>query len=268
MKILLVFLSLLIFIPQQTDNYYIVKISGNIINTTTGKHLAQGDEILATDEIQFTDRESYALVVGEKSERYKMKFPESVIDNEGQFTSIVKNSLSKSGKIRKKTRGIITNADIRDLKEFLGEDEFTVIGNSLNVQLSKQEFQDQSVVAKYDKNGQIVDKELVDQDYKLNLSRKTLGVKPSGEVKLYHVDFFQKNDAQGIQNITRLDFNFIDELALKDELITIIGVYKKKSYDKIQMKSFLMEYFGDFYGNTHLYTLSQFIDKIIAENMK
>lgn len=268
MKILLVFLSLLMVIPQQTDTFYIVKVSGDIINTSTGKHLTRGDEILATDEIQFADREAYALVVGEKSERYKLKFPESIIDDEGGFNSMVRNSLSKSKKIRVKTRGIITNADISDLKEFLGEDEFTVIGNNLNVQLNKQEFQDQSVIMKYDKNGQKVDKELVDMDYKLNFSRKDIGVKPVGEVKLYHVDFYQKNDAQGIQNITRLDFNFIDEFDLKDELITIIGVYKKKGFDKLQMKSFLMEYFGDFYGNTHLYTLSTFVDKIIAEQMK
>ena len=61
--------------------------------------------------------------------------------------------------------------------------------------------------------------------------------------------------------------NFIEKAALKDEFKTIIGVYKKKEYTKPQMKKFLMEYFGDFYGNTHLFTLNKFVDTIIAESM-
>jgi hypothetical protein len=268
MKLLVIFISLLFILPQQTDKYYVVKVSGEILNTATGKHLNQGDEVFPDDLVEFANKGSYALVVGEKSERYKLAPPEMVLESDGAFKDIVKNTLTKSGRIRSKTRSIITNADIKDLKEFLGEDEFTVIGNSLNVQLSKQAFLDKSVLAKYDKDGKIIDKELIDENFKLNLSRQNLGVKSSGEVKLYHVEFFEKEDAAGIRKITRLDFNFVDEAAITDELETIIGVYKKKNFDKIQMKNFLMEYFIDFYGNTHMYTLSEFVDKIIAVRMK
>jgi hypothetical protein len=268
MKILVFLLSLWLFIPQQTDTYYVIKVSGNIVNAATGQSLGQGDEIQSLDEIQFGDKDVYALVMGDNGDRLKMMFSGTEPDAKGLFKGLVKNSLSKSGKKHFKTRSFITNADIRDLKEFLGDDEFTVIGDALNVQLSKQAFQDKSVLAKYDINGAMVDKAILDQDLKLNLSRKTLGVKPSGEVKLYHVDFFQKNEAVGIEKITRLDVNFIDESALKDEMATIIGVYTKKGFDKDAMKNYLMEYFVDFYGNTHLYTLSQFIDKIVAANMK
>jgi hypothetical protein len=267
MKILIFFFSLLLIVPQQTDTYYIIKVSGNITNSVTGQILSQGDEILATDQIQFSDKNDYALIVSDNNARFKMKYPKVAGNIEGPYTEIVKNTLNSSGKTRIKTRGIITNADIKDLKEFLGDDEFTVIGNSLNVQLSKQTFEDKTVVAKYDKNGEIIDKPIINEDYKLDLSRKTLGVKSSGEVKLYHVDFYQQDDSEGYQKITRLDVNFVDEPVLKDELATIIGVYKKKDYDKNKMKSFLMEYFLDFYGNTHMFTLSEFVDKIIEDKM-
>ena len=268
MKILAFFLSLWFILPQQADKFYVVKVSGDITNTITGELISQGDEILSTDLVEFSNKNAYALIVGDKSERYKLKAPDLVLESDGAFKDLVKNTIEKSGRVRIKTRGIITNADIKDLKEFLGEDEFTVIGNSLNVQLSKQTFLDKSVLVKYDKNGEIIDKELIDEDYKLNLSRKNMGVKNAGEVKLYHVEFFEKEDATGIRKITRIDFNFVDETAIKDELITIIGVYSKKNFDKIQMKNFLMEYFVDFYGNTHLYTLSEFVDQLIAERMK
>jgi hypothetical protein len=268
MKILVFLLSLWLIIPQQTDTYNIIKVSGKIINSATGQALKQGDEIRSVDQIQFADKDVYALVMGGKGERLKMKFSGKDPDSKGLYKGIVKNTLSKSGRIRSKTRSFITNADIKDLKEFLGNDEFTVIGNTLNVQLSKQAYQNKSVLAKYDKDGQIVDKPMIDQDMKLDLSRKNLGAKSSGEVKIYHVDFFQKNDISGIEKITRLDVNFIDELALKDEMATIIGVYTKKGFDKDAMKNYLMEYFVDFYGNTHMYTLSQFVDKIVAEKMK
>jgi hypothetical protein len=268
MKIL-VFLSFLwLFIPQQTDKYYIIKVSGNIINTATGQALGQGDEIQSIDQIQFGNKDVFALVMADNGDRLKMQFAGSGPDSEGLYKEMVKNTLSKSTRKRTKTRSFITNADIKNLKEFLGDDEFTVIGNSLDVQLSKQVFQDNTVVAQYDKNGETIDKELIDQEYKLNLSRKNLGVKSSGEVKLYHVDFYQKNENEGSQKITRIDFNFIDENTLKDEMATIIGVYTKKGFDKAAMKNYLMEYFVDFYGNTHMYALSEFIDKIIADKMK
>jgi len=268
MKIIVFLLSIWLFVPPQTDSYYIIKVSGEIINTATGTGLSQGDEIQSVDEIQFADNNAYALVMGSKGERLKMKFSGSKADENGLFKGIVKNSIAKSGRIRPKTRSFITNAAIRDLKEFLGSDEFTVIGEALNVPLSAQAFQDKSVLAKYDKNGEIIDKSLIDNEMKLELSRKNLGVKSSGEIKLYHVDFFQNDETSGIEKITRIDFNFIDENALKDEMATIISVYTKKGFDKDAMKNYLMEYFVDFYGNTHLYTLSQFIDKIIAEKMK
>jgi hypothetical protein len=268
MKILIFFFSLWLFIPQQTDTYYIIKVSGEIVNTATGKALGQGNEIKSVDVMKFVNKDAYALVMSDKGDRLKLKFSGKDPDVNGIYKSVVKNSLAKSGRTRTKTRSFITNADIKDLKEFLGSDEFTVIGDALNVQLSKQTFQDKTVLAKYDKNGQVVDKTLIDQDLKLNLSRKNLGVKPAGEAKVYHVDFFQKNDATGIEKITRLDVNFIDEAALKDEMTTIIGVYTKKGFDKDAMKNYLMEYFVDFYGNTHMYTLSQYIDKIVADKMK
>jgi hypothetical protein len=268
MKTLVFLLSLWLMAPDQTDIYYVVKVSGDITNPVSGLAINRGDEILAMDELVFGGKDAYALVVGEKGERLKIAYPNKDANQEGEFRSLVKNSVAKTGRVRIKTRSIITNADIKDLKEFLGEDEFTVIGNSLNVQLSKQTFSENTVLAKFDKNGEIINKELIGQDLKLDISRKTLGVKQSGEVKLYHVDFFQKNEQEGIKKITRLNVNFIDEFAIRDEMATIIGVYKKKGFDKINMKSYLMEYFLDFYGNTHMYTLSGFVDKIIAETMK
>jgi predicted metalloprotease len=268
MKALIFLFSLWLICPPQTDTYYIIKVSGNIINSTTGTSLSQGDEIMSVDEIQFGDKDVYALVMSDKGDRLKVQFTGTGPDESGLYKGIVKNSISKSNKKRIKTRSFITNADIKNLKEFLGDDQFTVIGNSLDVQLSKEVFVDNSVLAQYEKNGQRIDKELVDQNYKLNLSRTNLGAKPVGETKIYHVDFFQKSDQIGTQKITRLDFNFIDAPALKDEMSTIIGVYTKKGFDKTAMKNYLMEYFVDFYGNTHLYTLSEFVDKIVAENMK
>ncbi len=270
MKLFTILLSVLLLGTYQTENYYIIKVKGDIVNQRTGKHLAQGDAILATDELKFMDKSSMALVISDTRGRFKLEYPEKDKENDFEFTAFVKSALVASNKVQFSTRGIITNAPINDLKAFLGEDEFTVIGNNLDVQLNKSRFANQKVVAKYENKGQQVDKELVTEDYKLQLSRNTLGVKAYGEVKLFHVDFY-KQESESLdseEKITRLDVNFIDKAALSDEFKTIIGVYKKKEYTKPQMKKFLMEYFGDFYGNTHLYMLDKFVNEIITKNME
>ena len=268
MKFIVLLFSVLLLSNNQTETYYIIKVKGDIVNQRTGKHLAQGDAILATDPLKFKDENSLALVISDARGRFKLKYPKKEKEDNIEFTAFVKSALVSINKVQFSTRSIITNAPINDLKSFLGEDEFTVIGNNLDVQLNKSKFTNQKVVAKYEKKGEKVDKELITEDYKLQLSRSTLGVKSYGEVKIFHVEFYtQLKSANTEEKITRLDVNFIDKAALKDELKTIIGVYKKKEYTKPQMKKFLMEYFGDFYGNTHLYTLNEFVEKVIHENM-
>ncbi len=269
MKLFIIVISIFLMVPKQSETFYIVKVKGNIINATTGKSLAQGDAIEATDELNFGDLDAMALVISDSQNKYALKFPKVDGTEYSEYIASVKNSLTATKKNRLATRGLITNAPIRDLKEFLGDNDFTVIGNSLEVKLSKQSFENKSIEAKYDKDGKPFNKELIIGDTLLNLSRSELGAKSYGEVKLYHVDFYKHDKTDiSVEKITRLDLNFIDENALRDELKTIIAVYKKKDYTKPQMKTFLMEYFLDFYGNTHEFVLSQFIDKVIADNMK
>jgi len=269
MKLIVLLFSVLLLGSYQTETYYIIKVKGDIVNNRTGKHLSQGDAILATDELKFKDKNSLALVISDTRGRFKLKYPTKDKTNSFEFTAFVKSALVGTNRVQFSTRNIISNAPINDLKTFLGEDEFTVIGNSLDVQLNKEKFSNQKVVAKYEKKGQRIGKELITEDYKLQLSRNALGVKSYGEVKVFHVDFYKQLETLNKEEkITRLDVNFIDKAALKDELKTIIGVYKKKKYTKPQMKKFLMEYFGDFYGNTHLYTLNKFVEKVIHENME
>jgi len=267
MKFLIFIISVYLLFSYQTERYYIVKVKGGITNVKSGKTLAQGDEINPNDQIKFSDGNAMALVVSDANKKYTLKLPNTA--NNVGLTASVTNSLIFSKTKRTASRGIITNAAIKDLKEFLGNNQFTVIGNSLEVKLSKQTFENQSIEAKYDLSGKPFNKEIARGDTILKLSRADLGAKSSGEVKLYHVDFYQSDKSRNrVDKITRLDLNFVDENAIKDELKTIIGVYKKKNYTKPDMKAFLMEYFIDFYGNTHEYILSQFIDKIIEENMK
>ncbi len=269
MKLFVILFSVLLLGAYQTENYYIIKVKGDIVNQRTGKHLEQGDAILATDELTFKDKNSMALVISDTRGRFKLQYPEKDKENDFEFTAFVKSALVASNKVQFSTRSIIVNTPVNDLKTFLGDDEFTVIGNSLDVQLNKSRFSNQKVLAKYENKGQQVDKELVIEDSKLQLSRNALGVKSYGEVKLFHVEFYkQVQNLNAEEKITRLDVNFIDKTALFDEFKTIIGVYKKKEYTKPQMKKFLMEYFGDFYGNTHLYTLNKFVDEVITKNME
>jgi len=269
MNLLIYIFSIFLLVPQQIETYYIVKVKGEIINTETGNALNQGDEIVDSDKLKFEDAEAMAIVVSDSQNKYALKFQKADDAEYDEYITTVKNALKLTKKKRIGTRGMITNAAIKDLKEFLGDNEFTVIGNSLAVKLSKQTFENQSVEAKYDKAGKPFNKELIKGDTILNLSRAELGAKSYGEVTLYHVDFYKHDKtAQSVEKLTRLDLNFIDENALRDEFKTIIAVYKKKNFTKAQMKPFLMEYFIDFYGNTHEYLLSLFVDKIIDENMK
>ena len=59
MKLLVIFITLLFILPQQTDKYYVVKVSGEILNTATGKYLNQVDEVLPDDWVDFANKGSY-----------------------------------------------------------------------------------------------------------------------------------------------------------------------------------------------------------------
>ena len=65
MKFIVLLFSVLLLSNNQTETYYIIKVKGDIVNQRTGKHLAQGDAILATDPLKFKDENSLALVISD-----------------------------------------------------------------------------------------------------------------------------------------------------------------------------------------------------------
>ena len=99
MKILtIILLSIFTVLNAQTENYYVIKIKGEIYNETAGKTLTQGDAINASDKLKFTQKDALALVISDTRGRFTIRFPEGIEESDGALIVFVKSALISNQK--------------------------------------------------------------------------------------------------------------------------------------------------------------------------
>ena len=136
--IILIFFSLLQLTSFQTENYYIIKIKGEIYNETAGKILQQGDAVKATDKLTFRQKDAMAMVISDSRGRFTLKYPEKNNNNDNALYVFVKTALVMNKQNQLSTRAIGISSTISNLRNYLGEDVFNIIGDTLQIKLSKK----------------------------------------------------------------------------------------------------------------------------------
>jgi hypothetical protein len=276
-SIVLILAAIVIFAFQQANEFYhIIKVDGTIVNTSTGKNLIPGDNIKPTDRLEFKSPYATALVISNTRGKFTLKMPENkdLFDNKGdsKLLAMADNAVSPiDSRGMLATRGIGL-AEVKDLKTYLGADNFYLIGKTLSVKLNKTVYplnDNQFLVFTYNLKNQNQSKKIGYSNQYLNIDRDALIKAPEDlqqgnalkEVQVYKVDkAANKNDL-----ITKFNLVFLDEEKLKQEFDVIIPFLKDQSMDRLHVIDYLKGYFNDVYGNTDTDVLFLTINKEVSK---
>jgi hypothetical protein len=172
------------------------------------------------------------------------------------------------------TRGIAI-AEVKDLKTYLGADNFYLIGKTLSVKLNKTAYpmsENQFLVFMYNLKNQSQSKKIGFSNQYLNIDRDALIKSPEDlqqgnalkEVQVYKYD--KATDKKDL--ITKVNFVFLDEEKLKQEFDVIIPFLQDQNLDRVHVMDYLKGYFNDVYGTTDSEVLFQTLNKEVSKFFK
>jgi len=271
------FLSIIIFglfsvLQFQTENYYIIKIKGEIYNESSGKVLKQGDAIKSDDKLKFTQKEAIALVISDSRGRFTLRYPERPEESVGALTVFVKNALTTSQLNNLSTRSLATGSSVNHLDTYLGNKIFNVVGDELKINLSKKYYtvnKENKIVARYELNNQKYLAELSLESQTITLSRSKFELSNTDVDVLKKVNIYQLNVPTGKKKlIASVGIRFIEKDKLEQEFVTIIEKFNKEGTSKAKLNALLIGYFNDFYGKTDDLSLHKYTAKLIDSNIE
>ena len=133
--ICLLFYTNTIIAKAEDEKYFILYVEGSIINLTQNKNLKPGDFLLASDQLQFKNNKSRALVISGSRGRFMLKPEANQTEKDIELVQLVKKVLLPiEVKNPNDTRRV--TALVSDLMEYFGEDDFFIIGESLSFRLN------------------------------------------------------------------------------------------------------------------------------------
>jgi len=267
----IILLSIFSVTNFQTENYYISKLKGEIYNQTSGKTLKQGDAIKSDDKLKFAQKDAQALVISDTRGRFTLKYPESNKESVGGLIVFVKSALIGSQQNRLSTRGVATQSAINKLDEYLGDEDFNVIGNESSILLSKKSYpayKGCEIVASYNLSENNMKKKISTKDQKMVLSSANFDLSVGEEAYIKGVKIYKTNVSDSEKElITTVNLRFIVKSELEKEFMTIINKFNDGQTTKSKIRALIMNYFADFYGKTDEMYLNQYVNKLIMDNV-
>ncbi len=271
MKALIIILSALFsLISLQTENYYIIKVKGDIFDETIGRNLKQGDAVKSTDKLIFKQQDAMAVVISDSRGRFTLKYPAEQNEYNDALYVFVKTALVMSKQRQLSTRAIGISSTVSNLNNYFGYELFNIIGDTLLINLSEKYYplnKGYDIMVVYEQNGKTYKKILERNNQTIMLSRKTFGLPAEGEVYTGKISFYKINHNDGINTLlSETSFRFIDWNQLEKELNIIIE--KFYNGNKPELQSLLKDYFKDFYGKTDEIVLTKFTGKLIDKHVQ
>jgi hypothetical protein len=281
MKRLISFLLLiafpLIIFAQANEVYNIIKVDGEIINKTTGKMLAPGDKIKPSDQLEFKDSYSTAVVISNARGKFTLE-PATTGDAFGdtKLLAMAGNSVKAIDSRAQISTRAVGPTEVRDLSKYLGKDNFYIIGDNLTVKLSKTMYPlspAMNIVFSYQGKTEKVSKKAVANGQAITIAKDQIVGKPEDlekgtTLKTVAVYKFNSTNNQAAV-ITTVNIVFLDAQKVKDEFDVILPILKDQNMNRFDAVEYLKAYFGDVYGTTDpdvLYlTINQEVNKFFKQ---
>lgn len=263
------------FTSVNAQVYHVVKVQGNITNLNTGKAIKAGDVIQAKDRLAFESVSANMVAIADNRTKYVIKMPKT--EKVDKTSLIVLTSQAATAvKSRNAFKSRAFNPDqkeVVDLKQYFGNDRFSIIGNQVNVTLSEQIYPlspDKFIVFHYNVKDKPVSKKLgfdqqtikIEADKLKEVKGETITTDEIEGVMVYQYEMPSKNYLE----ITSFNLLFVDGVALTNEFNTIIPILRTQKMDDKGIKEYLVDYYVDFYGVTDSKALSEFIDGVLKKN--
>lgn len=254
-SILLLSLTLMAF-PQTGEVYNIIKVDGEIMNKTTGKMLSPGDKIKPSDQLEFRDSYSTAVVISNSRGKFTLR-PAEQTDAFGdtKLLAMAGNAASPIDSRAQISTRAIGPAEVKDLSKYLGNQNFYLIGNTLSVKLNKTSYPLSpalSIILSYQGQKEKISKKLPFTGQSISIVKDQLVNDPQDlqkgnilkEVGVYRFD----NNTNQSALITTINLVFLDQDRLKKEFDVILPILKEQNLQRYEAVEYLKGYFNDVYG--------------------
>jgi len=275
MRSLRITLAILLFIGYSAnaqDMYHVTRVNGELTNLSTGKIVEAGDALSSDDLILFESMESYAIAIGSSMGRFQIKIQDHHIDDQKQRLALTAKEAALPTKMRNLmlARFDPNQTEVSDLRQYFGNDKFSIIGDTVNVPLSEQKYplsDDKFIVFYYKVDNNPVSKKIGHQQQTLVVDRDALvkssvGAIDGNEITDLAVYEYEMSSRSG-NEITRFTLVFVDKDELVNEFNTIIPILKRQRMSDEDIKKYLIEYYYDFYGATDSKTIDSFAEQIV-----
>ena len=272
LKVLIVLVLTLGFTAQAQDLYHVTRVSGKITNLRTGADVTAGETLNPDDVLLFESLDSYAIAIGSAMGRFQIKIQDQAIAEDHQtLTATVKDAA-----VPTKMRNLMlarfdpSHTQISDLRQYFGNDKFSIIGDAVTVPLDQQKYplsDDKFIVFYYRVDNNPVSKKIGHDQQSLLLEKDKLVTSSVGpiegnEISNLAVYEYEMSSRSG-QEITRFTLVFVDKNELENEFNTIIPILKRQKMPDNDIKKYLIEYYYDFYGATDSKTIDTFAEQIV-----
>lgn len=277
MKRLVSLLGLLLAIAITTVNaqvFHVVKVQGSITNLTSGKSIKPGDVVHAKDRIAFESVSANMVAIGDNRTKYVIRMPKTGTVDKTSLV-VMAGEAATAVKSRNAFKSRSFNPDqkeVADLKQYFGNERFSIIGNQVNVTLSEKIYPlspDKFIVFYYNVKDKPISKRLkydqqtiiIESDKLKEVRGEMITASEIEDVKVYQYEPLSKNS----EEITSFNLLFVDATALTTEFNTIIPILRNQKMDDKGIKEYLVDYYVDFYGFTDSKALSAFIDGVLKK---
>ncbi len=254
-KFLILFACVFIVINvlSQDEQYHIIRVKGKITNMSTGKQLSPGDKISASDQLQFMDMYSQAIVISKKTGKFTLTMPDADVFSDDKLLAMAETAASPiQGRSQLITRA--GNArTVDDLQSLFGTESFYIIGTELDLKLNPDQYQlddNHYIALEYNLNDEHLSKKLKSGQQNIYINKKALLEESTSDtiqdVSVYQYDMSQRT----IVKITEMDLVFIDQDTLMKELNNVKNVLIELGKSRKEIINYMARYFVDVYGKT------------------
>ncbi|MDD2196506.1 MAG: hypothetical protein PHE03_01815 [Bacteroidales bacterium] len=272
LKILIVLVVSLGFSGHAQDVYHVTRVNGTITNLGTGTNVVAGETLNPDDVLLFESLDSYAIAIGSAMGRFQIKFQEPALSNEHLTLTAMVKDIALPTKMRNLmlARFNPSETQVSDLRQYFGNDKFSIIGDAVTVPLNQQNYSlsdDKFIVFYYRVDNNPVSKKIGHDEQSLILEKDKLVTSSAGSVEGNEISnlavYEYQMSSRSSHEITRFTLVFVDKNELINEFNTIIPILKRQKMANDDIKKYLIEYYYDFYGATDSKTIDTFAEQIV-----
>jgi len=255
-----------LFSQENKNSYNVIQVNGDIFNVTNSEKLSQGNTLKPKDKLNFKT-DAFAYVISEARQKFLLRNPstESADQDIFAYAELALSPIRSRGQLS--TRGVISETGIKDFKTYLGNENFIIIGNQLDMLMDKNRYplnNDKFIVFYYKLNNTEVSKKVGFTNQVLRIEKQKLqtskGITTTSDTIPSVSVYAYSPSTKESELISKVNLRFINPEKLRNELLTVTEVLKKQQATTEEIKNYLSQYVFDIYGNIDEEQLKAFID--------